>query len=665
MAVQEAFSTSLPLEEIASHAAAVDREARFPRESVDALARAGALGLAVPERFGGAGAGPVEVVEAVEQVAGACASTGMVFVMHVVAMQTLARGHRRTTNPRARSTRRWRRPRAASTCRRSRTPSAGRAGTSGRRSRARAPTAAACVDRRRQELRDVGRRGRLLRAGVRRARVGRPAGTELYLVPGDAPGHRGRRAVRRARACAATRPRRCASAGCASPPTGGSGEPRLAASADDAGDAAVVRARLGGVLRRHRRAPRSRPRSSTRRARGFEHLGSTLADVPGVRARLARGAGSATRRRARTSTRRARQSPHGAPDAQLGVLALKAAAAEMAVDVTRSLPARRRRRGVRQARPARAPLPRRARRVGDGAHDRPAARLPRQGPLRPGAVLMPRRLPARRRRLPPEGRADLARVRRLVRTSRASRSTPRYYDRYEDQVDDLARRRSSTRRGTRTSPTCSALRARRRHARALAMRDTDRGWRSLIVARADSGLRVARGSARPARRLRRRRLAAGADPARARAARRRASTPLRDCAATPAGPRRRQARRHRRRGAGPARARARRRARRVRGLERHVRRDRAHRRRRRPRDGLALAAVPPLLLHASCATTTRHERFAELLFCDGRRPTPSCASRWSSSTSTAGCRSTPSGYRDLIDAVRAGPVVVGEVELAA
>ena len=71
MAVQETFSTSLPLEEIASRTEAVDREARFPQESVNGLARAGALGLAVPARFGGAGAGPGEVVDAVEQVSAA------------------------------------------------------------------------------------------------------------------------------------------------------------------------------------------------------------------------------------------------------------------------------------------------------------------------------------------------------------------------------------------------------------------------------------------------------------------------------------------------------------------------------------------------------------------------------------------------------------------
>src|SRR5919197_2084395 len=92
MAVETPAGTELSLDAIAARADRADREARFPRESVAELAAAGALGLAVPERFGGAGAGPVEVVETVERVAGACASTGMVFVMHAVAMQTLAAG---------------------------------------------------------------------------------------------------------------------------------------------------------------------------------------------------------------------------------------------------------------------------------------------------------------------------------------------------------------------------------------------------------------------------------------------------------------------------------------------------------------------------------------------------------------------------------------------
>ncbi|MDQ3768009.1 MAG: acyl-CoA/acyl-ACP dehydrogenase [Actinomycetota bacterium] len=82
----------LTLEAIAADAGAVDAEGRFPRAAIDELARAGLLGLGLPESLGGAGGGPLEFVEVVEQVAGACASTGMVYVMHVVAAQTLLAG---------------------------------------------------------------------------------------------------------------------------------------------------------------------------------------------------------------------------------------------------------------------------------------------------------------------------------------------------------------------------------------------------------------------------------------------------------------------------------------------------------------------------------------------------------------------------------------------
>jgi alkylation response protein AidB-like acyl-CoA dehydrogenase len=74
---------------IAADAAAVDAEGRFPGAAIDELARAGLLGLGLPDSLGGAGGGPVEFVEVVEKVAGACASTGMVYVMHVVGAQTL------------------------------------------------------------------------------------------------------------------------------------------------------------------------------------------------------------------------------------------------------------------------------------------------------------------------------------------------------------------------------------------------------------------------------------------------------------------------------------------------------------------------------------------------------------------------------------------------
>ena len=70
-------------------------------------------------------------------------------------------------------------------------------------------------------------------------------------------------------------------------------------------------------------------------ARGgrFEHLGSSLADVPGVRARLAEAKIRHMQARAYLQAV-AGQVAAGDPEAQIGVLALKAAAAEMAIDVT-------------------------------------------------------------------------------------------------------------------------------------------------------------------------------------------------------------------------------------------------------------------------------------------------------------------------------------------
>lgn len=77
---------------VASDAARVDRERAFPAESLRALADAGALGLVVPEEHGGVGGGLGSLAEACEAVGAACASTGMVFLMHEVTAATVAIG---------------------------------------------------------------------------------------------------------------------------------------------------------------------------------------------------------------------------------------------------------------------------------------------------------------------------------------------------------------------------------------------------------------------------------------------------------------------------------------------------------------------------------------------------------------------------------------------
>ncbi|HVG93673.1 MAG TPA: acyl-CoA dehydrogenase family protein, partial [Planctomycetota bacterium] len=73
-----------------THAADVDARGRFPEESLAALREAGLLGLCVDEAFGGQGRGPAAFAAAVEDLAGACASTAMVYVMHVSATQPIA-----------------------------------------------------------------------------------------------------------------------------------------------------------------------------------------------------------------------------------------------------------------------------------------------------------------------------------------------------------------------------------------------------------------------------------------------------------------------------------------------------------------------------------------------------------------------------------------------
>jgi alkylation response protein AidB-like acyl-CoA dehydrogenase len=76
---------------IAAHARGTDRDGAFPEVPVRALARVGALGLLVPVEHGGTGAGLAALAAACEAVGRACASTGMVFLMHAVASAAIAR----------------------------------------------------------------------------------------------------------------------------------------------------------------------------------------------------------------------------------------------------------------------------------------------------------------------------------------------------------------------------------------------------------------------------------------------------------------------------------------------------------------------------------------------------------------------------------------------
>jgi alkylation response protein AidB-like acyl-CoA dehydrogenase len=71
------------------NAADVDARGRFPEESLRALGERGLLGLCVPVAYGGQGQGPATFVAVVEELAQACASTAMIYVMHVSAAQVI------------------------------------------------------------------------------------------------------------------------------------------------------------------------------------------------------------------------------------------------------------------------------------------------------------------------------------------------------------------------------------------------------------------------------------------------------------------------------------------------------------------------------------------------------------------------------------------------
>lgn len=74
----------------------VDAKGRFPKESLSAIQAKGLAGLTVPAEFGGKGQGPRVFSAVVEELAKACPSSAMVYVMHVsatapiIASKTLA-----------------------------------------------------------------------------------------------------------------------------------------------------------------------------------------------------------------------------------------------------------------------------------------------------------------------------------------------------------------------------------------------------------------------------------------------------------------------------------------------------------------------------------------------------------------------------------------------
>ena len=73
------------------HADEVDRDARFPRETVDALKQADALSAFVPERLGGGEVSLRALAGACFELGRRCSASAMVFAMHQIQVASIVR----------------------------------------------------------------------------------------------------------------------------------------------------------------------------------------------------------------------------------------------------------------------------------------------------------------------------------------------------------------------------------------------------------------------------------------------------------------------------------------------------------------------------------------------------------------------------------------------
>jgi acyl-CoA dehydrogenase len=87
----------LAAEAAAAHAAAVDADARFPREAFAELRKQRLLGMMVPPALGGEGANLAELADVCFSLGQACSSTALIFAMHQIKMACIIRHHK--SNP--------------------------------------------------------------------------------------------------------------------------------------------------------------------------------------------------------------------------------------------------------------------------------------------------------------------------------------------------------------------------------------------------------------------------------------------------------------------------------------------------------------------------------------------------------------------------------------
>src|ERR1051325_471552 len=75
---------------LAPNARQNDKDGRFSTEAVDALGRAGLLGLTLPAAVGGPGLGPRTFAAVTATLAEADASVAMVYLMHILGTATIS-----------------------------------------------------------------------------------------------------------------------------------------------------------------------------------------------------------------------------------------------------------------------------------------------------------------------------------------------------------------------------------------------------------------------------------------------------------------------------------------------------------------------------------------------------------------------------------------------
>jgi acyl-CoA dehydrogenase len=75
----------------APNADSVDRDARFPTESIEALREARALSALVPTQLGGGGAGLDAIAASCRELGRACGASAMVFAMHQIQLASIVR----------------------------------------------------------------------------------------------------------------------------------------------------------------------------------------------------------------------------------------------------------------------------------------------------------------------------------------------------------------------------------------------------------------------------------------------------------------------------------------------------------------------------------------------------------------------------------------------